>query len=60
MLPLQIFRMCDNHRMAWVGSGLKLTWFQPSAVGNAATHQMKLPKAPYNPALKPPGMGHST
>lgn len=45
MLPLQIFRMCDNHRMAWVGSGLKLTWFQPSAVGSAATHQMKLPKA---------------
>lgn len=37
--------------MAWVGKDLKPTYFQPLAVGRAATHQMRLPRAPANLAL---------
>jgi len=29
-----------------------ITWFQPPAVGRAAPHQLRLPRAPSNLALK--------
>ena len=37
---------------------LKISQLQPHAVGRTAPHQFRLPRAPSNPALTPPGMGH--
>jgi len=46
-----------NHRMVWVGGDLKAPAVQPCAVGRAATHHLRLPKAPSNLALNLQGWG---
>ena len=46
----------ENHRMAWVGRDLK---DHPAPSCKVATHQIKLSRASFNPALnKKPGMRH--
>ena len=45
---------CHHHRITeWFGLEgiLKPTQFQPPAMGRAATHQLRLPRAPSNLAL---------
>jgi len=51
-----------NHRMVWIGSDLKDLWvptpYLPPAMGRAAPHQLRLPRAPSNLALSTSRDGH--
>ena len=43
--------LLSYYRMAWVGRNLKAHPYLPSAVGRAATQQLRLPRAPSSLAL---------